>query len=283
MDLSPRPTLAPRQLFLLLVAGSLISSNPVLADDVPASGDREFTSQFDGSTERYVELPPPGFDPAATVDAVIALHGHGSDRWQYIRQDRGECRGVRDVAARRGMLVISPDYRAKTSWMGPAAEADVVQLIAILRSQYCVRRIYLAGASMGGTSALIFAALHPELIDGVLSQNSTANMVEYDQFQDAIRESYGGTKQEQPAEYRKRSPELAAEKFAMPVAFTVGGQDLLVPPSSVRRLVQRLKELGRDDVLMNDNPQAGHETSYEDTVKAFEFVIRATENRRRVP
>ena len=59
---------------------------------------------------------------------MLAFHGHGSDRWQFIKDARGECRGVRDVAARFGLILISPDYRAKTSWMGPKAEADVLQI-----------------------------------------------------------------------------------------------------------------------------------------------------------
>ena len=35
-------------------------------------------------------------------------------------------------------------------------------------------------------SSLTFAALHPDLIDGVASLNGTANHLEYEQFQDAI-------------------------------------------------------------------------------------------------
>ncbi|MFM8930782.1 MAG: alpha/beta fold hydrolase, partial [Gemmataceae bacterium] len=71
---------------------------------------------------------------------------------------------------------------ARTSWMGPAAEADIVQILRDLRKQYSVQKILLSGGSMGGTGALTFAALHPDLIDGVVSLNGTANLVEYDQF-----------------------------------------------------------------------------------------------------
>ena len=65
-------------------------------------------------------------------DALIALHGHGSDRTQFATQSRGECLSTRDIAAERGMLFGSPDYRAKTSWMGPTAESDMLDLIALL-------------------------------------------------------------------------------------------------------------------------------------------------------
>ena len=244
------------------------------ADRFDDPADRAFTAGLDDTIQRYVELRPTNFDPTKPVDIVIALHGHGSDRWQYVRADRGECRGVRDVAARHGMIMVSPDYRATTSWMGPAAESDLVQLIGLLREQYRVRRVYLAGASMGGTSVLIFAALHPDLTDGVLSENGTANMLEYDQFQDAIAASYGGSKSEQPDEYRRRSPELIPDKLTMPLAFTVGGRDTIVPPVSVRRLSRSLKDQDRDDVLLIDDFDGGHATNYDDTVRAFEFVVR---------
>lgn len=249
------------------------------ADEFAAPVDQEFTAEVDGSLEHYVELVPAQLDPATPRDVIIALHGHGSDRWQYVQESRGECRGVRDVALRHGMLLVSPDYRAKTSWMGPTAERDLVQLIGLLRERHRVRRVYLAGGSMGGTAALIFAALHPELIAGVLAENGTANMVEYDQFQEAIRASYGGTKQEVLDEYEKRSPELAAGQLRMPLALTVGAKDTLVPPDSVRRLAKRLLELGHQDLLLADDPQGGHETGYEPTVSAMEFVIRAAEAR----
>ncbi|HBJ83756.1 MAG TPA: alpha/beta hydrolase, partial [Verrucomicrobiales bacterium] len=198
--------------------------------------DISFKSNLDGTEQRYVELVPSDAAPKAARDVVIALHGHGSDRWQFISQTRGECQGVRDVAAKHGLIVVSPDYRAKTSWMGPKAEADVVQIIAELKRRHQVGRVFIAGGSMGGTSALIFAALHPELIAGVCSLHGTANMVEYAKFQDAIIASYGGTKEQVPDEYKKRSAELWPDKFTMPVAVTTGGKDDVVPPQSVLRL-----------------------------------------------
>jgi len=241
--------------------------------------DVEFKAKVDGSVQRYVEILPKEFDPETEHDLLIGLHGHGSDRWQYIKAARGECKGARDTAARHGMIFVSPDYRASTSWMGPKAEADTVQLIALLRKKYKVRRVYLAGASMGGASALIFAALHPKLLDGVVSENGTANMMEYDNFQDAIIKSYGGTKKKKPKEYKKRSPELFPKRFTMPVAFTVGGKDTSVPPDSVRRLHKKLVKAGKKDVLMIDRKTGGHSTNYKDTVTALEFVIKAAEKK----
>jgi pimeloyl-ACP methyl ester carboxylesterase len=157
--------------------------------------------------------------------------------------------------------------------MGPAAEADLVQILREMRTRYRIGKVVLGGGSMGGTGALIFAALHSDLVDGVVSQNGTANMMEYDRFQDSIRRWYGGTKQQRPDEYRKRSPEFAAEKLMMPIAFTTGGRDTLVPPDSVLRLASQL-EKSNPALLLLHRESGGHATDYEDTVKAYEFVVQ---------
>ncbi|QDU19019.1 alpha/beta hydrolase family protein [Urbifossiella limnaea] len=153
----------------LAAAGALRS-----ADDVP------FVARLDKTEQRYVVVRPKGFDAALANTAVVALHGHGSDRWQFVTQDRGECKGTRDVAAAHGFLLVCLDYRAKTSWMGPAAEADVLQILDELRAKYGVRRVVVAGGSMGGTAALAFAALLPDQVAGCASLNGSANVVEYE-------------------------------------------------------------------------------------------------------
>ena len=252
-------------LSLMLMVGLACGADPL---------DIAFKSSLDGSEEAYVELMPPGFDSTKEHDVVFAFHGHGSDRWQFIRDARDECCGVRELAARFGLIVVAPDYRAKTSWMGPKAEADVLQIITELKLRHKVGRVFLAGGSMGGTAVLTFTALHPELIAGVCSLNGMANLVEYDQFQEAIRESFGGGKSEVPEEYKRRSAELWPSRFTMPVAFTTGGQDTVVPPQSVLRLAAQLKADGRK-VLSIHRESAGHATNHEDTCAAMEFMLTA--------
>jgi pimeloyl-ACP methyl ester carboxylesterase len=234
--------------------------------------DVSFASRLDHTEQRYVIVTPDGFRPEARASILIALHGHGSDRWQFVRDGRDECRAARDAAARRGMIYVSPDYRAKTSWMGPAAEADVVQIIDDLKRRFRVDKVVVCGGSMGGTAALTFAALHPDLVDGVVSMNGTANLVEFAGFPDAIAASFGGSRSEKPDEYRKRSAELAADRLTMPIALTTGGRDAIVPPGSVLRLADKLRETNPASLSIH-RPEAGHATDYADATEAFEFVL----------
>lgn len=231
-----------------------------------------FTSTVDGTKQRYVEILPEDFNPSKKHDVIIGLHGHGSDRWQFAKNSRDECAAFRNIADKYKMIAISPDYRAKTSWMGPKAEADLLDIIKEIKKKYQVDRLFIIGGSMGGTSALTFTALHPELVDGVTSLNGHANHLEYENFQDAIIKSFGGTKKEIPEEYKKRSAEYWPERLTMPVAITVGGKDRSVPPDSVLRLAAVLKKLN-PSVLVINRPNVGHKTNLSDSEKAMKFMI----------
>jgi predicted esterase len=255
-----------KHLLLFLCAFWLLAQPPGGARDVI------FTASADKTEQRYVILVPPRYDAASPASLLIALHGHGSDRWQFMTPSRDETRAALDIAAKHRMIYVTPDYRAKTSWMGPRAESDLLQIIADLKREYHISKVFLCGGSMGGSSALTFTALHPDLIDGVVAMNATANHLEYNNFQDAIAASFGGTKKTAPLEYKRRSAEYYPERFAMPVALTACGQDKLVPPASVMRLAGVLEKLNRK-VLLIYRETEGHATTYADAVRAFEFVL----------
>lgn len=263
-------------LLILMASATVALSQTVtpekLAGDRSRIEDRTFLAKNDGTEQKFVLVYPPDFDSAKPVSLLIALHGHGSDRWQFVKQTRGECSGTREVAARHGMLLVSPDYRAKTSWMGPKAEEDLVQIIASLKNRFVVEHVIVSGGSMGGTGALTFTARNPDLVDGVVSLNGTANLVSYERFSDAIAASFGGSRAEVPDEYRDRSAEFFPERFTMPVAATTGGADTIVPADSVLRLLKSIKR-NNNRVLSIHRPDGGHSTNHDDTVKAFEFVI----------
>lgn len=257
--------------YSLFCASSALGAKP---EGTSTTLEISFTAQCDGTEQKYVLLLPRAFAAEVPHDVLIALHGHGSDRWQYIRDGRDECRVARDVAAEHDMIFVSPDYRVPTSWMGPKAEADMVQMIAILREKFRVSKVFLCGASMGGSASLTFAALHPDLIDGVAAMNGTANFLEYENFQEAIHESFGGPKTRIPAEYKKRSAEYWPERLTMPVGLTVSGKDEAVPPQSVLRLAQVLKVIG-GNVMIIYREEMGHSTQYADGKAILEFMLKA--------
>ena len=235
------------------------------------SQDLSFRASLDGTEQRYMLIEPPS---ASSADVLIALHGHGSDRRQFAEHPRGECRAAREAAAARGMLFVSPDYRARTSWMGPAAEADMLDLIALLKRERGVRRVFLCGGSMGGTGALTFTARHPDLIAGVTAFNPLADHLSYTNFQQAIAASFGGDRNTAAAEYRARSALYFPERFTMPVSITLGGADRTVPPDSARMLAQEIRRRRPGLIYLDDVPTRGHATDHAASAQALREMFR---------
>jgi pimeloyl-ACP methyl ester carboxylesterase len=248
------------------------------AADAPKPGEPSkvsFKAAVDGTTQYYVELLPKDYRPGEALHVLVALHAAGGDGWEYFRQPAPQCRATRDLATRHRLLLVGPDYRGPFSWMGPGADDDVAQVIREVKARYKVGKVVVAGASMGGTAALTFTALHPELVDGVVSQCSLADLSEPSPHSGAIAAAFGGTPGQKPGEYRRRSAGLAAERFTMPVAIWTGGQDQSVPPRSAMRLAEALQSRHPGRVLHIHRTDAGHAPGYEDTVRAYEFVLRA--------
>jgi predicted esterase len=244
--------------------------------------DVSFTAN-DGTTQKYMQLLPTDFNAANQYDVIIALHGSGSDRTQYASNTREECRATRDVAANHDMIMISPDYRAYTSWMNAAAEADVVQIINRLKSQYNVGKVIVTGASMGGAGCLTFTALHPDLVDGVCSVNGLANFIGYTSDNSSlwpqIVTAFGGTPTQVPNQYQMRSAINSPGSFTMPMSITAGMHDATVPPQSVMQLFNTVQNTNpvNSKTLSLVRPTGGHVTNYVDTAVALEYVVQQAE------
>jgi len=256
----------------LVACAAAAAGVPVGPVDAGTRREAVFRASCDGSMQPYVELVPNGFEPAR--GALVALHGHGADRTQFADHPRGECKAAREAAQARGLLFVSPDYRGKTSWMGPKAEADVLDLLAHLTRTYGVTNFYFCGGSMGGTSALTFAARHPSLVKGVVALNPLADHLAYTNFQDAISASFGGDKVTARDEYFRRSAVNYPERFTMPVSITTGGADTIVPPESVRRLAREIAFRRPDLVYYDEVPARRHETDHAASKKAFDEMFR---------
>lgn len=228
---------------------------PCLAADTAEPGKpREvtFTAALDGSTQRYVEMLPKEYKPGETYHLLLVLHGAGGDGWEYFRHPNPQCKATRDLAAAHQIVMVGPDYRGGGSWMNAAAEADVVQIIREVRARYKIGKVIVAGASMGGASSLTFTALHPDLVDGLVSQCGRIDL----------------------EELNKRGMKALPEKvFSMPTALWTGGKDTAVPPQSVMRLAEKLKE-SNPKLLHLHRPNWGHTPNYEDTIEVHEFVFK---------
>lgn len=205
-----------------------------------------FVSKYDGKRQTYL-LKDFRSGPEHLPLLVIYLHGAAS------HQDQGLTAGIYQNAfgrlteelSRRSAVYVCPEYRGG-SWMGPAAEADMVQLLAALRGQYRPDKVILIGGSMGGTSALIYAVRHVDDMDGVLVLcPATEVAAMFDPFSEQFCASYGGSPAEVPELYQERSVRHHFSALAqMPVFLSHGTADALIPVAHSRWLNKALRQLG---------------------------------------
>ena len=198
----------------------------------------EYRSAVDGKSDWYLL-----HDAGPGRDCVVVLHGHGSHGDQLLT--RPDLAPWLACLERLDVSVVSPNLR-DNAWMSPAAAADLTHLLEEGKKRYSWRRILHAAGSMGGTSALIFSILHPELSDGLVVLGAATDIGRYcdwcetqqqpilREIHDAIRSSY------REEDYPLHNVCLHAEKLTMPIRFYHGGADRTIPVSEARSLAELL-------------------------------------------
>lgn len=202
----------------------------------------DFVSSVDGLKDWYMV-----HNAGENTDCVVYLHGHGSNGDQFFVREDFESRRV--LVKEQNLSVISPNLR-DNAWMSPAAVEDLKFLLTESRKKYKWNRYYFMTGSMGATGSLIFAILHPELVDGLGLLGAATDIGEYREFclnqheypihkeiADAITENYTDE-----SAYEKHSVRKHAEKLTMPIRFYHGIDDPVMLISEMYKLQELLKD-----------------------------------------
>lgn len=205
-----------------------------------------------GNADFALALPPAVPLPEALRDRgplwVVVLHGHGSQGDQlFTRPD------VRDLwlpAIRsRGFGILTPNIGGN-SWMNDAAAQALHALLDELRRRYGVRRFLLAGGSMGGTAALIYAVRYPQDLLGCVALCPATDLPSYRDFAatggapvlreiaTAIDLAYAGDR----ARMQAHSALHRCERLPLPLFLAHGSADATIPVEQSRRLEQALHQ-----------------------------------------
>jgi len=236
----------------------------------------EFASPMDRSRQWALVKPNP-----ASRDWVIVIHGHGSRGDQlFTRPD------IRDAWLpafhERALNVLTPDLRGN-AWMSPAAAMDMHALVVWLREQYSAERCLFAGGSMGGTSNLIYAALHPDDVSGVVALCPATDLEQYEawcrancragdileQIADAIVAAYHGSPQ--PQTYQRHSALLNHQRLAMPVWVCHSSGDNIIPVCGARSLAAAMASRG--SLRYEEIAGGNHETSLPRFLEGLDWVL----------
>ena len=237
---------------------------PVSGSAYPAGTKRiTYTSAFDGATDWALFLPG---DPRKNT--IIYLHGSFSEADQiFTRKD------VRDFwftrIRRGGHGLLSVNLRG-TSYMSPAATADMTDLLVYCKDKLGCERFVLLGGSGGATSATAYAVLHPEKIHGVVAMGTCdilqrlefarkSNSPVLQKIAATVFAAYGGSPEEKPDLYHARSVLAHADRLTMPVILTMGEADPLIPVAETRKIAAVMKE--KSNFVYYEVPKGGHDAA----------------------
>ncbi len=199
----------------------------------------DYRSSYDGFPDWYLYRPGTG------GFGVVVLHGHGSAGDQLVtRADLvREWLPALDCC---GAGVAAPNLRGN-AWMSEGAAADLAQLLRDCRERSGWKRVFIVSGSMGGTGALIFAMLHPELIDGLGVLGAATDIGRYRAWcatrpEPILREIHDAIARAYPTKELQERHNVCrhAGRLAMPVLLYHGGADAIIPVSEARALAECL-------------------------------------------
>ena len=210
-------------------------------------------------------------------DCVVFLHGHGSNGLQI--GGRADLQELLQEFVDSDLNVVAPNLRGN-NWMNPEAVQDLNWLLTKLKAEHNFRKYILVSGSMGGTGALIFAGLHPELVDGMVIAGAATDIGVYlewcKQFYDTenIRSIIGKTIEE-----RYTADALSAhsacsltEKLTMPIYYSHGGADEIIPVSEARNLCERMA--GKTNFHYEEIPGGDHDSPLRRTDEDFRSLLK---------
>ncbi len=216
---------------------------------------------------------------------VVNLHGHGSSGDQlYTRKDI--CENWLPLFKQYDCNIVTPNLRGN-AWMGPAAVADLHELLKYLRVHHQARKFIFVGGSMGGTSCLIYAICHPQDVDAVIAMCSATDIGDYarwcrrnqdvnetiHEIADAIEASYGGSPDEQPQAYFKHNVLGNVSKLKMPVAIAHGDADAVIPVEQAQSLAAKL--VRHAHFKYDELPDGDHDAPLMNLRSLFEFILKS--------
>jgi predicted esterase len=220
---------------------------------------RAHRSPVDGDLTTYSLRVPEDYDPGRAWPLVVHLHGRGKLR-PFL--------GHRAPDYGQRVIVLAPFGKGAADYMGPA-EADVLAALDEARRLYRVDedRIYLAGASMGGTGAWHLAVHYPHRFAALVAASANAD--------DRVWEELWEEPAETPPEGSVGWALKRMERLDSPVTYAAnlghvpsrvihGDEDQVVPVGHARSMVRALREAGAPTEY-HEMVGLGHNVSYGET------------------
>lgn len=226
------------------------------------------------------------------VEGYAAFPLEGEGPWPGLIFNRGgnrEFGTLRTVMVCRyaalGYAAFGSQYRGNCGGTGREEFGgrdvnDVIYLIDLALGLPCVKKpyVHMHGHSRGGMMTYRACAMDDRIKAAVVSSGLADVFIMYDRFHDGeydmrqdCQELIGGSPEELPEEYKKRSATCWAEKIKCPLLIVQGTGDWRVIPEQAYKMDRALTAAGKEHKFVTyegaDHSLQG--TGYMEEVKAF--------------
>lgn len=248
----------PAEVISVAPNGSVRTHRRSLARSVPSayvSQPEPLVCRTEHSNCHVLYYPPahPEQQSAEPPPLLIKVHG-GPTHQYYAKYDLDTL-----FFTSRGIAVGALNYRGSSGY-GTAfqreleqrwGQADVQDVFAcaetlIKDGKADSRRIFVAGGSAGGLTALLCLARRPGFLAAAIVRYAVTDLEalarETHKFEEYYLERLVGDPESHRKRYLERSPLHLADRIRDPVAIFQGDKDKVVPRSQSDRLVESLKE-----------------------------------------
>jgi len=187
----------------------------------------------------------------------LVVHVHGGPTGQALADWNPRVQFL----VQRGFAVLQPNHRGSTGYgraytqalAGRWGERDVADVAAGIKHAAKQGwgdpdRVVLMGGSAGGFTALLVAALHPQLVHAVIAPYPVTDLLDLaattHRFESGYHLRLVGPLPEASATYRARSPVSLASSLRAPVLLLHGADDRSVRPEQTAALARALAANG---------------------------------------